>query len=164
MKAAFSILLAVSLTVTASVAQEDTAHHRAVYKEINEKQAAYRKITGTYTDEPLVFDLTGWLDEGGKLRKIATRVGEDGEGFEEYYLENEKPIFVYSTYREAQGAVVIENRLYFDKQGNLFKWLTSDRSVGSRSAVELSEEKERLSGNCANFVAALKKKTAQKSK
>lgn len=146
-----------------TAAQDDTARHRSVYKEINDKQASYRKITGTFTDEPLVFDLTGWLD-GNTLRKITTRVGEDGEGYEEYYLENERPVFVYSTYREAQGAVLIENRLYFDKQGRIFKWLSSERSVAVRSPEDLAEETGRLNENCANFVAALKKKPAQKSR
>jgi hypothetical protein len=141
-------------------AQEDTAHHRAVYRAINEKAKSLKKVTGTHTDEPLVFALTGWK-EGDELRKIVATSGEDGGGFEEYYLENEKPLFVYSTYHRVnpdtgKGTVRIENRLYF-KEGRIFKWLTTDETVGVVPAGDYATETERLIANCAAFVAALRK-------
>ena len=54
-----AVLLTVSTTASA---QNDTAHHRAVYNEINANEAALKKVTATYKDEPTVFALTGWLD------------------------------------------------------------------------------------------------------
>ncbi|HAL70197.1 MAG TPA: hypothetical protein DCP71_00275, partial [Verrucomicrobiales bacterium] len=78
-------------------AQSDTAHHRAIYSQINQQEKSLQRVTGTHRDDPLVFELTGWMEKG-VLRKIVAKSNEDGAGAEEYYLENEKPLFVYSTY------------------------------------------------------------------
>lgn len=145
--------------------QSDTAHHRAVYAEINDKEKSFKKVLGTHKDEPLIFDLTGWMD-GSEVRKIVSKSNEDGEGFEEYYLENEKPLFVYSTYQKnhlSKKPVRIENRLYF-RDGNIFKWLTNDSSAGVLHSEDYASESERLNSNCADFVAALKGGSSMKGK
>lgn len=157
-----------SLTLLASPAliqaQSDTAHHRAVYAQINEKEKSLTKVTGTHKDEPLVFSLTGWM-EGSQLRKIVAISSEDGHGIEEYYLENEQPLFVYSTYQRdalSKKPVTIENRLYF-KDGHIFKWLTNDKAAGVLHGEDYAGETERLTSNCTAFVAALKNKKSGKT-
>ena len=134
-------------------AQVETAHHRAVYKEINDCEESFRKVTGAFEDEPTVFALTGWFD-GRELKKIVARSGDDGGGFEEYYLENERPLFVFSTYEKGVTSERVENRLYF-KDGSIFKWLTTDKAVGALHSEDHQSETERLNANCAAFVAAL---------
>ena len=137
-------------------AQKDTAHHRAVYNAINEKEASLQKVTASYKDEPTEFALTGWLEDG-KVRKIVAvngDDGDDGDGVEEYYLENEQPLFVFSTY--TSGGAKIEERLYF-KDGEIFKWLTTEKPAPVFHGEDYAANTERLVGNTAAFVAALKK-------
>jgi hypothetical protein len=169
MRSAFPLLAAAVWMGGSSpaTAQEDTAPHRAVYREINEAVKSMSKVTGTHSDEPLVFALTGWM-QGGELRKIVATSGEDGGGFEEYYLVGEKPVFVYNTYQQAaaeggKGAVRVENRLYF-REGRLFKWLNNQVEGGAMPAGDLAAESERLVANCGDFVEALKKKGAAAGK
>jgi hypothetical protein len=127
MKASSVLLTLTALLILGlpAQAQTDTAHHRAVYSQINAQLASFQKVTATHKDEPTEFALTGWLD-GGKVRKIVAKNGDDGEGVEEYYLENEKPLFVFSTYyqnaEDGKRGAKVEERLYF-KEGSIFKWL-----------------------------------------
>jgi hypothetical protein len=149
-----SLLLAV-LPFTAR-AQEDTAHHRAVYAEIEKNEASYRRAKATFKDDPIVFELQGWFD-GADLRKIVSVVpGEDGGGSEEYYLEKGQPLFVFSRYRSAAGKPV-ENRFYFTG-GKLFKWLGTDKKSVAPGSGDFKAEAERLASNASNFVAAFKAK------
>lgn len=155
------LLVAASLAMSGfATAQSDTAHHRAVYNEINEKQDALKKVTTSYKDEPTEFSLTGWL-EGGGVRKIVAICSDDGEGVEEFYLENEKPLFVFSTYYKVTGSgkrgAKVEERLYF-KDGSVFKWLTTDKEAPVFHGEDYAATTERLNSNCAAFVAALKAK------
>lgn len=159
-----SILFAVLLIVLQSPAhaQDDTAHHRAVYKEINEKAASFKQVKATHKDEPLVFELQGWID-GKELRKIiATVPGEDGDGSEEFYLENGQPLFVfrhYSTTNQDTGKVVAryEDRFYF-KSGKMFKWLDTEKKSVMANSKDFIFEAERLTSNYKNFIIAFKGK------
>ncbi|MBB5039011.1 hypothetical protein [Prosthecobacter dejongeii] len=138
-------------------AQEDTAHHRAVYQQIKQQEKTLLKTTATYKDTPLVFALTGWIKEG-QIKKIVARSSEDGAGVEEYYLEDEKPLFVYSTYFRnhlSKSPQKIENRLYF-RDGHIFKWLTNDSTTGILHGEDYAAETERLTKNCTAFIKALK--------
>lgn len=140
-------------------AQNDTAHHRSVYARINDGEKSFQKVTGTYKDEPLEFSLTGWM-QGGKIHKIIALSNEDGDGVEEYYLEDEKPLFVFSTYKKdhlGKSPKTIENRLYF-KDGAIFKWLTNDKEGGVLHAEDYVSEGERLTSNAEAFLKALKNK------
>jgi|JI6StandDraft_1071083.scaffolds.fasta_scaffold01738_9 hypothetical protein len=147
-------------------AQSDTAHHRAVYSQINAQAASLTKVTATYKDDPTEFALTGWLD-GGEVKKIVAKNSDDGEGVEEFYLENEKPLFVFSTYyqngQDGKRGAKIEERLYF-KEGSLFKWLTTEKPAPVFHGEDYAATRERLVTNCTAFVAALKKgKSAPKA-
>lgn len=136
-------------------AQDDTAHHRAVYKQINANQKSYRKVLATYEDSPLVFTLTGYLD-GKDVRKIVAVSNEDGGGYEEFYLEKGKPLFVFSTYRQnhlSNRPIKVEDRRYF-RDGRVFKWLTTDKSP-SDPKIGNAESTKRLNGLCRAFVAAI---------
>lgn len=151
-----AVLLTVSTTASA---QNDTAHHRAVYNEINANEAALKKVTATYKDEPTVFALTGWLD-GGEVKKIVAVCGDDGAGVTEYYLEGEKPLFVFNTYlKGAEGSknrAKVEERLYF-KDGSIFKWLTTEKPAPVFHGEDYQATTELHTTNCEAFVAALKK-------
>jgi|GEM_PF-721808 len=144
---------------SAAHAQNDTAHHRAVYNEINANEATLKKVTATHKDEPTVFALTGWLD-GDKVRKIVAVCGDDGDGVTEYYLEGEKPLFVFNTYfKGAEGSKnrpKVEERLYF-KDGSIFKWLTTEKPAPVFHGEDYQATTELYTTNCEVFVAALKK-------
>jgi hypothetical protein len=145
-------------------AQEDTAHHRKVYSEVNEKVGAMKKVKAEYDDDGLIFELEGWV-ESGTLRKIVARVpGEDGDGSEAYYLEDGKPLFVFGQYRAAAPDGVtgaqMEDRFYF-KAGRLFKWLGADKQPVSPDSGDFALEAERLTKNCAHFVQVLGKAAGQ---
>lgn len=154
MKAFSLVLPAVLMIVSASAtqAQSDTAHHRAAYDAINAREDAFQKVSATYKDDPTEFILTGWLEDG-KVRKIVAKNGDDGDGVEEYYLENEQPLFVYNTYT-AGGMKVVE-RLYF-KDGNIFKWLTTEKPAPVFHGEDYATNTERILSNTTAFVAALK--------
>ncbi len=138
-------------------AQSETAHHKAVYNKINAMEGSLQKVTATYKDDPTEFALTGWL-ENGQVRKIVAANGDDGNGVEEIYLENEQPLFVYSTYTQGgvSGGPRIEERLYF-KDGGVFKWLTTEKPAPVLHGEDYAATTERLVSNTKNFVAALKK-------
>ncbi len=138
-------------------AQADTVHHRAVYSAINKQEKSLTKVAATYKDDPLTFALTGWLD-GPQVRKIVARADEDGDSVSEYYLENEKPVFVFTTYYRnhlSKSPVRVEERMYF-KDGRIFKWISTDKPVAPLHGEDYTSQTEVLNSNCAAFVKALK--------
>jgi hypothetical protein len=147
-------------------AQDDTAHHRAVYAEINDREKSLKKVKAIHQDDELTFALEGWFD-GQTLRKIvATVPGEDGDGSEEYYLEKGQPLFVYRTYSTIQqetGKVTARfaDRFYF-KNGNLFKWLRTDKKLEAPASNDFRWEAERLINNCTRFISALQARVSVK--
>lgn len=145
------------ITTTASLAQSDIAHHKEVYNKVNAMEGSLQRVTATYKDDPTEFALTGWL-ENGKVRKIVAENGDDGNAVEEIYLENEQPLFVFSTYTQGgvSGGPRIEERLYF-KDGSVFKWLTTEKPAPVFHGEDYAATTERLTTNCTAFVAALKK-------
>lgn len=140
-------------------AQSDTAHHRAVYNAINDKEGSLKKVTAMHKDEPTIFALTGWLD-GGEVKKIVAKCGDDGEGVTEYYLEGGKPLFVFNTYlKGAEGSrnrAKVEERLYF-KDGSIFKWLTTEKPAPVFHGEDYAATTDMYNSNCDAFVAALLK-------
>jgi hypothetical protein len=160
MKALALLALAsfISLASPAS-GQTDTAHHRAVYNAINEAEAAMQKVTASHKDEPTEFALTGYL-QNGEVKKIVAICGDDGSGPVEYYLENEQPLFVYSTWfkttESGKRGAKVEERLYF-KDGEIFKWLTTEKPAPVFHGEDYQSMTESLTQNCKAFVAALKK-------
>lgn len=153
----FLFVVVCLVSATALHAQSDTAHHKAVYNKINAMEGSLQKVTATYKDDPTEFALTGWL-EGGQVRKIVAANGDDGNAVEEIYLENEQPLFVFSTYTQGgvSGGPRIEERLYF-KDGSVFKWLTTEKPAPVFHGEDYAATTERLVSNCTAFVAALKK-------
>ena len=157
----FPLLHAAALLAFSSIAnaQSDTAHHRAVYTEINAKEDSLKKVTAAHKDEPTVFALTGWL-EGGEVKKIVAKNGDDGHGVTEYYLEGEKPLFVFNTYNKTtengKAGARVEERLYF-KDGSIFKWLTNEKPAPVFHGEDYAATTELHTANCEAFVAALKK-------
>ncbi len=159
MKTLLSLALGLCAALPVTIrAQEDTAHHRAVYAEIEKKAATFRRAKATFKDDPIVFQLDGWFD-GAAVRKIVAVVpGEDGDGHEEYYFENGQPLFVFRQYRSAGSKPVrVEDRFYFTA-GRLTKWVGSDKKPVAPGGGDFKSEAERLTTNATNFLAAFKGK------
>jgi len=146
-------------------AQDETAHHRAVLKEINESEKSLKKVTGKVKDEISEFTFTGYLDKG-LVKKIVAVSGDADEGVAEYYLEGEKPLFIYHVFHpvsvDGKRGAKAEERLYF-KDGKIFKWLTTEvpAPVFQREDYEATTELHR--SRCVTFVAALKGQGAAKA-
>lgn len=153
----FLFVVVCLVSAAALHAQSDTAHHKAVYNKINAMEGSLQKVTATYKDDPTEFALTGWL-ENGMVRKIVAANGDDGNAVEEIYLENEEPLFVFSTYTQGgvSGGPRVEERLYF-KDGSVFKWLTTEKPAPVFHGEDYAATTERFVSNCTAFVAALKK-------
>jgi hypothetical protein len=160
--------LALFLTFQCLKAQEETAHHREVYAAINAQEKSLKPVKAIHKEDELTFELKGWKD-GDELKKILVTVpGEDGDGSEEFYLENGKPLFVFSHYRtagpkEGKAPQRVENRFYF-KDGKLFKWLSSERKEVAQKDPDFASEATRLTSNFDHFVAAFKGKDAAPDK
>jgi hypothetical protein len=161
----FLSLLTLVVFSGSALAQKDTAHHRAVFDSINKAEASMQKVTASHKDEPTEFALTGYL-QNGEVKKIVSLCGDDGSGPVEYYLEDEKPLFVYSTwYRmtdSGKKGAKIEERLYF-KDGEIFKWLTTEKPAPVFHGEDYQATTEMHTANCAAFVAALKKAAGKSS-
>ncbi len=156
---AFPLLSLLVLGLSASMVhgQEDTALHRKIYAEINEAAPKLRKVEASCTEDVTEFALTGWLD-GGEVRKILARCSDGG--VEEFYLENGKPLFVFTTWFKAtedgsKGAKV-EERLYL-KDGEVFKWLSTEKPAPVLHGEDYQATTERILANTKLFTAALKK-------
>ena len=140
-------------------AQNDTAKHRATYDAINAAAASLPQTTATHKDDTTVFKLRAWSDKG-VIQKIVAVCGDDGEGVTEYYLEAEKPLFVFNTYyqlaEEGKRGAKVEERLYF-KDGSIFKWLTTEKPAPVFHGEDYAATTEMYTANCQAFVKALKK-------
>ncbi len=144
---------------TFAAAQEDTAHHREVYQEVNANEASFRKVTSSSDDKATRADLTGWF-EGKEVRKIIAVTRGEEAAVTEYYLEGGEPLFVFNTFRQikedgSRGAKV-EERLYF-KEGVIFKWLTTEKPAPVFHGEDYQATTEKHVTNCTAFVAALNK-------
>ncbi|TLD72257.1 hypothetical protein FEM03_02565 [Phragmitibacter flavus] len=157
----FSFLFCFLVLCNSAVAQKDTAHHREVYAEINKNEGSYQKVKASYGEDETTFEIVGFFD-GATLRKIVARVpGEDGNGHDEYYVENGQPLFVFNTYDSvdpvSEKDMKVENRLYF-KDGRMVKWLDTKKKPVDPKSEDFQLEAERLTTNFKNFVVALKAK------
>lgn len=157
-----SVLLAAALPL-ATQAQQDTARHREVFSQVNTGLDSLKKVKATYKeDEVLQFDLTAWLDEKGTVRKINAVVpNEDGGGFEDFYYDGGKLLFVYRTF-ESGGGIKVEDRFYF-RDGAMFKWIDQVKKAVPAASENFAIEAERLTGNSAKFLTALQKAGAKPS-
>lgn len=160
----FCLALSGLAVVPAASAQDDTKHHRAVYDETNKNLKTYKKVKATHRDSDLEFALETWWDQD-KIRRIDSKVpGEDGDGSEEYYLEDGKMLFAFRYYwamgaEESAKRVMVEDRFYF-KDGKMFKWIGTDKKLVPKEDETFALEEERLTTSLAGFLAALEKKTA----
>lgn len=154
-------LFAVLLLAFSCVARADadTSRHRAVYARINANEGSLQKVTASSGDASGRISLTGWLD-GGEVRKIVAKPGCMGNGTDEYYLENGKPLFVFSTYEKTGKKV--EERVYFDG-GRIVKWLTTDKAAPVLHGEDYESQASYLTAHCTDFVDALKSKGSGKA-
>jgi hypothetical protein len=159
MKPIHTLLLTLFVCTAAHVPAQDIAHHRSVYADINKKEKSLKASFATLKDEDLQWTLKAWSDGTG-VRKIVAKVpGEDGDGFEEFYLEGGKLLFAFRSYTGGDGGKV-EDRFYFTG-GKMIHWLGADKKPVSKDA-NFTAEAERLTGNCAKFLKALAGKAAGK--
>ncbi len=97
----------------------DTAPHKKLYQEITDKLDEFKKVTSAIGKKEDLIELTGWI-EGGAVRKITAKSRGD---MTEYYLVDEKPVFVFAVTESSDGGKV-EERFYFDGR-KIGKWLHS---------------------------------------
>jgi hypothetical protein len=146
------------------LAQDDAKHHRAVYAETNDNLKSYKRVKTVFRDGELEFELESWWDKD-KVRRIDSKVpGEDGDGSEEYYIEDGKLLFAFRYYRamsaeEGAKRVLVEDRFYF-KDGAMFKWIGTDKKLVPKEDEVFEIERERLTTNLASFLSALEQKMA----
>jgi hypothetical protein len=143
-------------------AQAETAHHREVYAEINKNADTYKRVTAKEETEHASVDLSGWTD-GGALRKIVATVnGEHGTGSEEYYIEDGRPLFVYTVYNTEDpgtGKVVarVEDRYYF-KGDAMIKWLSGKEEPFEPGSRDFKMIAESVHADALRYIAILGKK------
>jgi hypothetical protein len=147
-------------------AQADTAYHRKIYAEINDQQSRYAKSQANLEEDGVAIRLKGF-SQNGTLRKIETEVlGEHGSRYEEYYLENGLPLFVYTLTKtqDFNGKVTAryENRYYF-RNGVMFKWLDAEKKPVNPGSVEFQQEGRFYSENAQNYIRSLAAKPAPKA-
>lgn len=135
-----------------SHAQKDTAAHRALYQEINDGAADMQSMTGKLQGDDGRIALTAWKDDDG-IRKIVAK--EPNGTVTEYYLQEEEPMFVFRMFKDGDG-VKVEERLYF-KDGEIFKWLTTEKNAPVFHAEDYQATTEMHVDACTNYLKALKK-------
>jgi hypothetical protein len=147
-----SILLFSLIATATSFAQNvDTTRHKAIYADINARAESMDKQGALVDGRDGEVKLTGWLD-GGEVRKITASPGIMGAGFDEIYLENGQPVFVFMSYKSEAGAKM-EDRVYLE-DGSIVKWLSTDKTFVPHS-TDAEAIGERLAVDVPNFVAAL---------
>lgn len=158
-----SLLVAVPVLVlcASARAEPDLTAQRESYKLINEAVPTLTKVTASLTAGDRKIALTGWMD-GGTVRKIVAKPGNTGDGADEYYLEAERPVFVFSTYQRPKSddheAKKIEERIYFDEDGRIVTWKTTNEALGALHAEDYAGQEETLTSLAKNFVQALQAK------
>jgi hypothetical protein len=161
----FLVLVASFPLAKAGDAAVTTTQQKAVYEAINKAEATFSKSSAKCEIDGLAFELTGRSD-AKSLRKIVARVpGEDGDGFEEFYLENGKIVFVLRSYQaataEGKKPETMEDRFYF-KDGKMVKWLAGKEKADTPPTDQgFQAEAERLLGNGAEFIKAFAAKTGK---
>jgi hypothetical protein len=155
----FLPLAALFCLPTLVLAQADAAHHRAVYAKINDNLKTYTKVKATHVEAELEFALIAWKDGSNVVRIDSSVPGEDGDGNEEYYLEDGKLLFAFRYYRAMSAeagakSTLVEDRFYF-KDGSMFKWIGTDKKLVDAGGEDFKIEAERLITNTASFLAAL---------
>jgi hypothetical protein len=145
----------------AAHAQQDTAHHREVYAEINENLKSYRYTRAMLEADPVEVQVEGWAD-GASLRKMVVTIpGDHGIGHEAYYMEGGELLFVhtrYETFNTLTGAVavVVVDRYYFNG-GRLVKWLGRDKQVMAPGSRDFAERAKTIKADLAVYADLLAK-------
>lgn len=136
---------------------------RARYAEIEREVPSYRTVRRDVMDESLE---GGYLDayyRGAELRKITVmHYGETGSASTEYYFWGERLFFVYRqdhTYDEPLSGRIARtetDRLYFEDDGRLVRWLRDGRAaaVTSPEAAEMARDAHDAVHRYAQLAAA----------
>lgn len=147
-----SLLCLLALAAPSFAQNVDTTRHKALYADINARAESMDKQGAIVDGRDGEVKLTGWLD-GGDVRKITASPGIMGAGFDEIYLENGQPVFVFMSYKSESGAKV-EDRIYLDGDGVIVKWLSTDKTFVPHS-TDTDAIGERLAHDVPGFLAAL---------
>lgn len=143
--------IAAALTIdVAGTPEADVSNHRKVYREINGRISSMQKVNATLPGEKGTISLTGWLKDG-QVRKIKASPGLSGAGVDELYLENEQPVFVFSTLKGNEGTV--EDRVYLE-DGQIVKWISTDPSFVAHNE-DYTSMSERLATEVPRYAEAL---------
>jgi hypothetical protein len=151
------VLSTLCLLPIASQGQDETARHREVYAAINQHADGFKKVIDVTSVDDAGVLLTGYF-EGKEVRKIVAKTGND---VTEYYLEKEKPLFVFSAYDQTDDSGKflqrVEERMYFDK-GEITKWNVNKDLGYVLHAEDYASQADALKRNTSNFLKVLKGK------
>lgn len=146
--AAAALLLGPAL---AAAQDADISQQREVYRQINDNIGRMDKVSANASGESGPVSLTAWR-ENGQVRKITATPGISGAGFDEFYLENGRSVFVFSTIKKDDGKS-IEERIYL-ADGEIVKWLSTDKTFVAHNE-DYDSMARRIANDTANFAGAL---------
>lgn len=146
------VLAASLLALNVAASQDaDISHHRKIYGEINSNTSSMQKVKSSLPGEEGTVSLTGWIDQG-ELRKITATPGMSGAGFDEIYLENGQPLFVFSSMKNDRGGKT-EDRVYLEN-GEIVKWISTDPAFVAHSE-DYASVTARLADDVPRYAGAL---------
>lgn len=139
------------LLVVLPAAAADTSYHKRIYREIN--AMAMSEASGQGKDHSgQVVRLKGGLRDG-EVRKI---VATGPDTTTEFYLVDERPVFVFVATRKVDGRPVQrEERIYLE-DGAIVEWLNTDKSAPVLHGEDYAAFAEALKRDAKAFVGALK--------
>lgn len=152
MRPLIALLLALPLLLVAPAghgADDATAHHKAVYAEVNRNLATYQVAKSTFeiAGAPSEASVTTWR-ENGTLRRMDVRYPDDhGDAVQQFYYDHAGLVFVFETVTTAaidgSRASRREDRCYF-KDGRMIRWLDGEKRSVSPTARDYADKEAEL--------------------
>ncbi len=139
------------------------ARIRAQVNAADTREKSYRKVernlVGQSTEGGV---LTGWFDGNTFVKMTARYFGEEGKGSSEFYLQNNKPIFVldtdYKYDRQLSGKVtqIDQKRFYWNADGKLVRVLDDKKRPMKLTDAEVQRHAKGLVATVPEFIALLR--------
>ena len=128
-------------------AQDDTAHARQVYADINKSLKHLKRVStkAKRADVSYQSAVRAWAEGDGSIRKIeVTDADDSGDLISEYYYQGGALVFVYVAVKgfDSKGKQVTRNeeRQYF-QENRMFKWLSGmDKVARSPRSADFAAE------------------------
>ena len=131
----------------------DTAHHKAVYRKVQDSLGSMEKVTTEGRGEEGAVRLTGWISDG-EVAKILAEPGSAGRGTDEIFLDGDEPLFVFSSRPARTGRRTIEERVYF-RDGEIIEWLSTGEDFVPH-AEDYEGLARRMSADARSFLRSIR--------